>query len=48
MGESITDNVTRALNDTFADFRVNVNLVFDPPWNASRISERGREFLNRR
>jgi len=47
MGESITNNVTRSLSDTFAHFQVHVNLVFDPPWNASRISERGRQFLNR-
>lgn len=47
MGESITNNVTQALSDTFADFRVQVDLVFDPPWNAARISERGRKFLNR-
>lgn len=48
MGESITSNVTQALSDNFAGFQVHVNLVFDPPWNASRISERGRKFLNGR
>jgi len=48
MGESITSNVTEALSDNFAGFRVHVNLIFDPPWNASRISERGRKFLNGR
>jgi metal-sulfur cluster biosynthetic enzyme len=48
MGESISNNVIRALQDTFAGFSVHVNLVFDPPWNAGRISERGRQFLNRR
>lgn len=47
MGESISDNVTRSLTDTFADCKVKVNLVFKPPWNAGRISERGRKFLNR-
>jgi metal-sulfur cluster biosynthetic enzyme len=44
MGESITDNVSRALADTFPDLPVNLNLVFNPPWNANRISERGRKF----
>ena len=48
MGESISNNVIRALQDSFADFSVHVNLVFDPPWNAARISERGRQFLNGR
>jgi metal-sulfur cluster biosynthetic enzyme len=46
MGASIRDQVNQALVDTFADLNVAVNLVFDPPWNAGRISERGRSFLN--
>lgn len=47
MGESITNNVTQSLSNTFAEYQVHVNLVFEPPWNATRISERGRQFLNR-
>lgn len=47
MGESIRNNVARSLSNTFTGFRITVNLVFDPPWNAARISERGRQFLNR-
>jgi metal-sulfur cluster biosynthetic enzyme len=47
MGESITSNVTQSLANTFRDYQVNVELTFDPPWNADRISAEGQEFLNR-
>jgi len=47
MGESITADVTQTLANTFKDYCVNVNLTFDPPWNADHISAEGQEFLNR-
>jgi len=47
MGESITADVTRSLASTFKEYQVNVDLTFDPPWNADRISAEGQEFLNR-
>ena len=47
MGESITADVTQTLANTFKDYCVNVNLTFDPPWNADCISAEGQEFLNR-
>lgn len=47
MGESITADVTQSLANTFKDCQVNVDLTFDPPWNADRISAEGQEFLNR-
>ena len=47
MGESITADVTQTLANTFKDYCVNINLTFDPPWNADRISAEGQEFLNR-
>ncbi len=46
MGESITGAVKRALENTFTDTIVQVELCFDPPWSADMISEEGQKFLN--
>jgi len=46
MGESITADVTQTLANTFKEYRVNVDLTFDPPWSSDRISAEGQEFLN--
>lgn len=47
MGESIIDDVNRVMADTFKQFSVQVNLIFEPPWNHKMISEEGQEFLKR-
>jgi len=46
MGETINQGVTNALQRTFPECTVEANVTFDPPWNAKKISEEGREFLN--
>ena len=46
MGESIRDHTLEALQEKFPGYRIDINLVFDPPWSHSRISEKGQEFLN--
>ena len=46
MGESIVDAVTRAIEQAFADYKIQVILTFEPLWNNVRISEEGQEFLN--
>jgi metal-sulfur cluster biosynthetic enzyme len=46
MGESITSNVTQSLTNSFPQWEIHVNLTFDPPWNHSRISPEGQEYLN--
>ena len=46
MGESIKEGVTRALQYAFPQYKIQVDLVFDPPWSHERISEQGQEFLN--
>lgn len=46
MGESITQAVARALENTFTGMKVEVHLTFDPPWTHERISEEGHFFLN--
>ena len=47
MGGSIVDGVTNALRTTFNSEEVNVKLTFDPRWNHERISDSGKEFLNK-
>lgn len=46
MGESISNSVNKALEQTFPDHEISVNVIFDPPWNSQKISDKGREFLN--
>jgi metal-sulfur cluster biosynthetic enzyme len=46
MGESVSNSVRNALEQTFPDHEINVNVIFDPPWNSQNISDKGREFLN--
>ena len=47
MGESINEGVANALRQTFPDYEVEAKITFDPPWSMQKISEEGREFLNR-
>ncbi|MBK8140344.1 MAG: metal-sulfur cluster assembly factor [Chitinophagaceae bacterium] len=47
MGESIIAAVKRVLENTFAGEEVLLELIFDPPWTNERISEEGKQFLNR-
>lgn len=46
MGESIQSGVIGALNEAYPDYSADVNVIFDPPWNAEKISPGGRDFLN--
>ncbi|HNM32758.1 MAG TPA: metal-sulfur cluster assembly factor [Chitinophagales bacterium] len=45
MGESITNDVIRSLTTAFPEWQVNVHLTFEPPWDHTKISEAGKEFL---
>ena len=47
MGSTIKSDVERCLSAAFPQFCIVVDLVFDPPWNRERITEPGKEFLNR-
>ena len=47
MGESITEAVKRALENAFLGQKVQLELIFNPPWNYERISEEGQLFLNK-
>ena len=46
MGESISSGVRTALEETFSDYKIDLMLSYEPPWNSSRISEEGKRFLN--
>lgn len=47
MGESITEGVKNTLQNTFSYDIIEVDVIFDPPWNYNRISEEGQLFLNK-
>ena len=47
MGDSIRSNAGRAMQQAFPECTITISIVFDPPWSSERISEQGREFLNR-
>ena len=42
LGDAITDNVKNTIKVMYPDFNVDVDVVFDPPWDASMISEEGK------
>lgn len=45
MGDAITSDARNALETAYPDWDVNIELVFDPPWDYTMISEEGKEFL---
>lgn len=45
MGEAITGDVTQSLTNDFPDWRIDINLIFEPPWDYSMISPEGKEYL---
>ncbi len=45
LGDAIVINVKETLKQHYPDYEVNVNVVFDPPWNPSLISEEGKAKL---
>ena len=45
MGEAITTDTSNSLTNSFPEWEVHVNLTFDPPWDVTKISANGREFL---
>lgn len=46
MGDAIQTGVINALQQTFPQYAIEANVVFEPHWNASLISDEGRDFLN--
>jgi len=45
MGETIVDSTTQAMKQAFPEDKIQINLIFEPPWQAGMISEEGNKFL---
>ena len=45
LGDAITENVKNTIHVKYPDYKVDVDVVFDPPWDASMISEEGKKKL---
>ena len=46
LGDVIIMNVIETVKQSLPDYDVEVNLVFDPPWNPDMISSAGRVMIN--
>lgn len=46
MGESIVDATKQAMQESFLDYEIKVELIFEPAWSPDMISEEGNTFLN--
>ena len=46
MGETIVESTTQAMQQSFPENNIQVNLTFEPPWDQDKISDAGHEFLN--
>lgn len=46
MGETIVESTTQAMQQSFPEGKIKVNLTFEPAWNQSMISEAGHQFLS--
>ena len=46
MGESIVEATTQAMQQAIPDGKIHINLIFEPAWNQSMITEEGHAFLN--
>jgi len=47
MGNSIRSSAAVVLQQAFPGYEVLLEVVFEPAWTAARISDEGRQFLNR-
>lgn len=45
MGEAITTDTNDSLTHSFPEWEVHVDLTFEPPWHAGKITPAGKEFL---
>lgn len=45
MGEAITSDTHNSLEQSFPDWDIIINLIFEPAWNMNMISMTGREYL---
>ena len=45
LGDAIVQSVKESIKGKYTDFKVNVELTFDPRWHAGLITEAGKEML---
>lgn len=45
MGEAISGDTKASLEASFLHWEIDLELTFDPPWDYSMISSKGKEFL---
>jgi len=45
LGDTIITNVKETIKQKYPDFTVNIEVVFDPPWSTSLVSEEGKKQL---
>jgi metal-sulfur cluster biosynthetic enzyme len=45
LGDTIVTNVKETIKQKYPDFTVNIEVVFDPPWSTSLVSEEGKKQL---
>jgi len=47
MGELIIEDIKQLVTTNYTDFKVSVNLVWEPPWTLENLTENGKEALAR-
>jgi len=45
LGDAILMNMKQSIANVYPDFEVDIEVVFQPPWNSDMISEKGRLLL---
>ena len=45
LGESIIANIKGTINQQYANFKVNIDVVFKPLWTPEMVSEEGKRLL---
>ncbi|MBT4036219.1 MAG: metal-sulfur cluster assembly factor [Candidatus Marinimicrobia bacterium] len=45
LGDAILMNIRQSITNVYPEFEVDIEVVFEPAWNADMISEKGRLML---
>jgi metal-sulfur cluster biosynthetic enzyme len=45
LGDVIMEDARAILQKNFEDYKITINLVWEPAWTTERLSEKGRELL---
>ncbi len=47
LGDVITQDAQQVIQSNNPDFKVSINLVWEPPWTLENLTEKGKEALGR-